>query len=139
MLAPQMAGASLNSATDPLIVQRNYAAGRSELWGLREGDARLCAAKVSLYKRASLLLHRELTNYKLSLCRIPIVRDVSRRSRESQTAKPLPAPKGVADTRKATPVHVQEDAHFTDRVTEVQHFNTAHAWRKRGIAITPVR
>lgn len=33
----------------------------------------------------------------------------------------------------------QEDADFEARVKEVREFNARSAWRKRGIAITPVR
>ena len=36
-------------------------------------------------------------------------------------------------------MHMQEDAKFEERVKEVHAFNVASAWRKRGIAITPVR
>jgi xanthine dehydrogenase molybdopterin-binding subunit B len=36
-------------------------------------------------------------------------------------------------------LRLQEDARFEERVKEVRTFNAGNAWRKRGIAITPVR
>jgi hypothetical protein len=36
-------------------------------------------------------------------------------------------------------VRLQEESNFEERVKEVHAFNAANAWRKRGIAITPVR